>query len=162
MKMTLQSTAFRHEGDIPARHTCEGQDLSPPLSWSNLPEGTRSLALIVDDPDAPDPAAPQRTHVHWLVYNIPTVLCGMGEGVKDELPRGARAGRNDWGQAAYGGPCPPVGKHRYFFKLYALDAKLPDLGHPDKATLEAALQGHVLDQAVLVGLYQKGGQKNGK
>jgi len=152
--MHIQSPAFAHQAAIPARHTCEGEDLSPPLQWSGVPPGTRSLALIVDDPDAPDPAAPKRIWVHWLLYNLPPDSSGLPEAVR-QLPSGTREGRNDWGRSGYGGPCPPVGRHRYFHKLYALDIVLPDLKQPDRAALERAMQGHVLAQAELVGTYQK-------
>ena len=156
MKLELTSTAFQHNDDIPRRYTCEGDDISPPLSWTGAPERAKSFALIVDDPDAPDPAAPQRTWVHWVLYNIPADATGLAEGC------GARGGfahaldgRNDWGRTGYGGPCPPIGRHRYFHKLYALDTVLPDLAMPDKAHLTNAMKGHVLAEAVLVGGYRK-------
>jgi Raf kinase inhibitor-like YbhB/YbcL family protein len=158
--LTLTSTAFAHNGEIPAHHTCEGKDVSPPLAWSGLPAGTKSLALIVDDPDAPDPKAPKTTWVHWVLYNLPADAGGLPEGVAaGDLPAGTREGRNDWKRTGWGGPCPPLGRHRYFFKLYALDAELPDLGRPDKARVEAAMKGHVLGQAELVGTYEKSGKK---
>ena len=147
----LTSTAFPEGDAIPVKYTCEGQDVSPPLAWSGVPVGTKSLALIVDDPDAPDPAAPKLTWVHWVVYNIPP----DAEAAK-ELPAGALRGSNDWKRTGYGGPCPPIGRHRYFHKLYALDAVLPDLGAPSKAELEDAMAGHVLAQTELIGTYQKG------
>jgi Raf kinase inhibitor-like YbhB/YbcL family protein len=153
--MKLTSTAFAHGADIPSRHTCEGDDVSPPLSWTELPSGTQSLALIVDDPDAPDPAAPQRTWVHWVVVDLPPASAGLPEG--GALPTGARDGLNDWKRAGYGGPCPPIGRHRYFFKLHALDTTLPALKQPTKAALEEAMKGHVLAQAELLGTYQKRG-----
>ena len=156
MALALASTAFAQDGAIPATYTCQGKDISVPLAWSGLPAGTRSLALIVDDPDAPDPAAPKMTWVHWVLYNIPPGTDGLKEGVQPgELPEGALEGRNDWGRTGYGGPCPPVGRHRYFFKLYALDVVLPDLGTPDKARLERAMTGHVLAKHELVGTYAK-------
>jgi Raf kinase inhibitor-like YbhB/YbcL family protein len=156
MALTLTSSAFQPGGEIPRRHTCEGEDLSPPLAWTGLPEGTRSLALIVDDPDAPDPAAPKRTWVHWVLYDLPAELADLPEGAGNGgTPRGARDGRNDWGRAGYGGPCPPIGRHRYFHKLFALDTTLGDLGEPTSAALQAAMQGHVLAQAELVGTYEK-------
>jgi len=155
MSLNIASTAFGHQGRIPARYTCEGADVSPPLSFSGMPEGTRSLALIVDDPDAPDPAAPKMTWVHWVLYNLPADTEGLAEAVS-RLPAGTREGLNDWQRTGYGGPCPPIGRHRYFFKLYALDVVLPDLHEPDKAGLERAMRGHVLEQAVLMGTYQKG------
>jgi Raf kinase inhibitor-like YbhB/YbcL family protein len=153
--MQLSSTAFAPNGEIPSRFTCEGQDLAPPLSWQGAPDGTRSLALVVDDPDAPDPAKPQRTWVHWVLYNIPPGLPGLPEG--GATPQGALDGHNDWQRDGYGGPCPPIGRHRYFFKLYALDSVLPPLAPPTKASLEQAMQGHVLAQAQLMGTYQKHG-----
>ena len=153
MSLNLISSAFADGAGIPAIHTCDGSDVSPPLAWSGLPPATKSLALIVDDPDAPDPAAPQTTWVHWLLYNLPADAGGLPQGVS-ALPAGTREGVNDWQRTGYGGPCPPIGRHRYFFKLYALDAVLPDLGQPDKAALERAMHGHVLGQAQLLGLYQ--------
>lgn len=157
MPLTLVSPAFAHQGDIPRRYTCEGDDLSPPLSWSDVPEGTRSFALVVDDPDAPDPAAPQMTWVHWVLFNLPSTVHELPEGVtRETLPAGTKEGRNDWKRTGYGGPCPPIGRHRYFHKLYALDTVLPDLGNPTKSELERALEGHVLARAELVGTYQKG------
>jgi len=156
MALALTSTAFVHEGAIPATYTCQGRDIPVPLAWSGVPAGTRSLVLIVDDPDAPDPAAPKMTWVHWVLYNIPPGTDELKEGVKSsELPKGTLEGRNDWGRTGYGGPCPPVGRHRYFFKLYALDVVLPDLGTPDKARLERAMQGHVLAKHEIVGTYAK-------
>jgi Raf kinase inhibitor-like YbhB/YbcL family protein len=156
MALALTSTAFTHNGPIPRLFTCQGGDVSVPISWSGVPEGTKSLALVVDDPDAPDPAAPKRTWVHWVLYNIPPAATGLAQGAKPaDLPAGTRQGKNDWGRTGYGGPCPPVGRHRYFHKLYALDAILPDLHQPTKAQLEAAMQGHVLGSAELIGTYRK-------
>ena len=127
--LALQSPAFSAGGDIPVLHTCDGRDVSPPLAWHGVPAAARSLALVVDDPDAPDPAAPQTTWVHWVLYDIPPQATGLGQGVaSNELPAGTRQGRNDWGRTGYGGPCPPTGRHRYFHKLYALDTVLGDLG----------------------------------
>lgn len=156
MSLTLQSTAFKHQGEIPRRHTCDGDDLSPALSWSGLPDGTRSLVLIVDDPDAPDPAAPKMTYVHWVLYNLPADSTGLAEGVSaNDLPPGTHQGVNDWKRTGYGGPCPPIGRHRYYHKLYALDCVLPDLGKATKARVKQAMQGHVLEQAELVGTYHR-------
>lgn len=152
--MELSSTAFAAGGDIPQRYTCEGEDTAPPLAWREVPAPTKSLALIVDDPDAPDPAKPQRTWVHWVLVDIPPSATGLPEG-GTPLPSGTRSGLNDWNRSGYGGPCPPIGRHRYFFKLYALDTTLPALGTPKKAELERAMQGHVLAQAELIGTYQK-------
>jgi Raf kinase inhibitor-like YbhB/YbcL family protein len=154
--MILTSTVFFQGGMIPQRYTCDGSDISPPLAWSGLPVGTRSLALIVDDPDAPDPAAPKMTWVHWVLYNLPSIVGELPEGVPAKvLPPGTLQGMNDWQRTGYGGPCPPVGRHRYFFKLYALDVVLPDLGKPAKAAVEKAMQGHVLGHAELMGQYQR-------
>ncbi len=154
--LKLTSTAFGPGGTIPSRHTCEGPETSPPLAWSGAPEGTRSFALIVDDPDAPDPAAPQMTWVHWVLYNLPPKSSFLPEGVgAAALPVGTLHGQNDWKRTGWGGPCPPVGRHRYFFKLYALDTLLPDLNRPTKNALEKAMRGHVLGEAQLIGTYQK-------
>jgi Raf kinase inhibitor-like YbhB/YbcL family protein len=153
-KMQIASAAFADGQEIPVLHTCQGSDLSPPLAWSGVPPAAKSLALIVDDPDAPDPAAPKMTWVHWVLYNIPVGATGLAEGAAD-LPAGARSGSNDWKRTGYGGPCPPVGRHRYFHKLYALDVALPDLGAVTKADLLRAMEGHVLAEAALVGTYQK-------
>ena len=156
MALALTSTAFTHNGPIPKPYTCQGKDVSPALAWSGLPAGTQSLALIVDDPDAPDPKAPKMTWVHWVLYNIPVSAAGLPEAVTPgALPTGTREGRNDWKRTGYGGPCPPIGRHRYFHKLYALDVVLPDLRQPTKAELERAMQGHVLGKAELMGTYQK-------
>ena len=155
MDMTLASAAFSHSDSIPKLYTCEGSDISPPLAWRGVPPGARSLVLIVDDPDAPDPAAPRTIWVHWLLYNLPADCTGLPEAVQS-LPQGCLEGLNDWKRPGYGGPCPPIGRHRYFHKLYALDTVLPDLNLPDKQRLEQAMQGHVLAEAQLIGTYQKG------
>jgi Raf kinase inhibitor-like YbhB/YbcL family protein len=152
--MELTSSAFQAGEEIPARYTCEGANVTPPLLWSGVPSAAKSLSLIVDDPDAPDPAAPATTWVHWVLYNLPPSATGLPEG-GSPLPAGAREGINDWHRAGYGGPCPPIGRHRYFFKLYALDTMLPGLSQPTKAMLETAMQGHVLTRAELMGTYQK-------
>jgi Raf kinase inhibitor-like YbhB/YbcL family protein len=152
--LRLTSPSFVHESPIPRRHTCDGADVSPALEWSGVPTGSKSLALVLDDPDAPDPRAPRMTWVHWVVYDVPAALASLPEHANiSQL--GARDGVNDWGATGYRGPCPPVGRHRYFFKLYALDASLRDLDRPDKATLERAMHGHVLGQATLVGTYER-------
>ena len=153
--MNLESSAFAAGGEIPVRYTCEGDDVSPPLSWQAAPGGVRTIALIVDDPDAPDPAAPKMTWVHWVVYNLPAAVTSLAEGASGRLPPGARDGRNDWRRTGYGGPCPPIGRHRYVHKLYALDAELPDLREPTKAQIEAAMAPHVLARAELIGTYAK-------
>ena len=156
MALAISSTAFHAGGEIPADYTCEGGDVSPPLAWSGVPEGAKSLALIIDDPDAPDPAAPKRVWVHWVLYNLPPTAKGLREAVEpDDLPAGTLEGKNDWKRTGYGGPCPPIGRHRYFFKLYALDTVLPDLNHPTKAALEQAMHGHILAQTEMIGTYQK-------
>lgn len=152
----LTSSAFQAHAAMDRRFTCQGGDSSPPLAWSGAPAGTKSYALIVDDPDAPDPAAPQMTWVHWVAYDIPTSVTSLAEGGSKAMPAGSREGLNDWQRPGYGGPCPPIGRHRYFHKLYALDVVLPDLGKTDKKGLEAAMQGHVIAEAQLVGTYQKG------
>jgi Raf kinase inhibitor-like YbhB/YbcL family protein len=156
MGLVLTSTAFAALGAIPTLHTCEGRDVSPPLVWTGVPATAKSLVLIVDDPDAPDPKAPKMTWVHWVLYNLPPTTTGLAEGVAaSALPAGTREGKNDWKRTGYGGPCPPIGRHRYFHKLYALDVLLADLAPATKADVEAAMKGHVLAQAELVGTYQK-------
>lgn len=152
--MKIESSSFSHQGEIPAKYTCEGEDISPALSWGDAPSGTKSFALIVDDPDAPDPAAPKRVWVHWVMYNIPAQARSLAEGTKS-APEGARDGKNDWGRAGYGGPCPPIGRHRYFHKIYALDTVLPDIGEATKAELLEAMKGHVLASGELIGTYIK-------
>jgi hypothetical protein len=154
MTFTLSSPAFAAGGEIPRRFTCEGDDVSPPLEWSAPPDGTESLALVVDDPDAPDPRAPKTTWVHWLLYNLPPGERRLPEAVR-RLPAGTLEGLNDWQRTGYGGPCPPIGRHRYVHKLYALDAALPDLRRPTKARLEQAMRGHILGKAELIGTYAK-------
>jgi Raf kinase inhibitor-like YbhB/YbcL family protein len=159
MALRIESAAFAHGGQIPVVHTCEGSDTSPPLAWSGLPDGARSLVLVIDDPDAPDPQAPKMTWVHWVLYDIPPDATGLAEGVQPaDLPAGTREGINDWKRTGYGGPCPPIGRHRYFHKLYALDAVLGDLGKPTKARLEQAMKGRVLASAELMGTYAKMGR----
>jgi Raf kinase inhibitor-like YbhB/YbcL family protein len=156
MPPALTSSAFTSGSAIPQQYTCEGADLSPPLFWSGMPTGTKSFALIVDDPDAPDPAAPRMPWVHWVLYNLPPELRSLPEGAATAaLPGGTREGVNDWKRTGYGGPCPPIGRHRYFHKLFALDTVLPDLGHTTKSQLEKAMLGHILAQAELIGTYQK-------
>lgn len=157
MTLKLTSTAFTDGGAIPSKYTCEGDDISPPLAWSGVPAGTQSLVLIVDDPDAPDPAKPQRVWVHWVLYNLSADARGLAEAIAEQaLPKGTEGGLNDWGRTGYGGPCPPIGRHRYFHKLYALDVRLEGLASPRKFQVEAAMEGHVLAQATLMGTYIKG------
>ncbi|BCU06288.1 YbhB/YbcL family Raf kinase inhibitor-like protein [Allochromatium tepidum] len=157
MALVLKSDAFVDGGSIPRDYTCDGEDRSPPLSWENLPEGTRSLALIVDDPDAPDPAAPRMVWDHWILYNIPPECGGLPEeAARHGLPEGTGQGINSWGRTGYGGPCPPIGRHRYFHRLYALDVRLPEaLGTPGKDDLLLAMDDHILAHAELVGTYEK-------
>ena len=156
MTLTLKSTAFADGQEIPREYTCDGADVSPPLVWSGVPEGTESLVLIVDDPDAPDPAAPKMTWVHWVLYNLPPSTTKLAAGVPPaDLPSGTKEGLNDWKRTGYGGPCPPIGRHRYFHKLYALDVTLPEVEPPTKAALEEAMAGHVLASAELVGTYKR-------
>ena len=156
MTLKLTSTAFAHEGAIPKIHTCQGQDVSPPLAWSGVPANAKSLVLIIDDPDAPDPAAPKMTWVHWVLYDIPPSASDLTQGVSPkELPAGTLQGMSDFQRTGYGGPCPPVGRHRYFHKLYALDVVLPDLKKPRKQEVEKAMKGHVIGESVLMGTYQK-------
>jgi Raf kinase inhibitor-like YbhB/YbcL family protein len=158
MTFELTSPAFHHMGAIPALYTCEGKNISPPLAWKNLPKGAKSLVLIVDDPDAPDPAAPKFTWIHWVLCNIPTGMTGLAEGAGN-LPAeaGMLEGLSSWNRGGYGGPCPPIGTHRYFHKLYALDIVLSDMLSPMKADVEAAMKGHILGESVLIGTYRKKG-----
>lgn len=156
MTLSISSLAFAHGGEIPAAHTCEGKNGSPALAWHGVPARAKSLVLIVDDPDAPDPRAPKMTWVHWVLYNLPIDSTGLGEGIgAAELPSGTLEGVTDFKRTGWGGPCPPIGRHRYFFRLYALDAELPDLQHPARAALERAMAGHVIASAELMGTYEK-------
>lgn len=154
--MQISSSAFSNQGQIPTRYTCEGQDVSPPLSFRDVPDQAVSLVLIVDDPDAPDPASPRMTWVHWLLTDMPANTTGLREAVQ-QLPPATSPGVNDFKRTSYGGPCPPIGRHRYFFKLYALDQKL-SLVKPDKAAVERAMKGHILARAELIGTYEKQGR----
>jgi Raf kinase inhibitor-like YbhB/YbcL family protein len=150
--MRMTSASFDREGPIPSKYTSDGENISPPLAWTGAPPGTKSFALIVDDPDAPDPKSPRMTWVHWIAFDIPPEVSAIAEG---DLPDGAREGLNDWRGIGWRGPSPPVGRHRYFHKLYALDTTLPNISRPDKATLERAMRGHVLAETSLVGTYEK-------
>ena len=154
MSITVTSPAFTAAGAIPSKYTCEGPDPSPPLAWTGVPATARSLALIVDDPDAPDPAAPRVVWVHWVLYDIPPGGTGLGENAS-RTGTGGRDGLNDWKAAGWRGPCPPKGRHRYFFRLYALDTLLGDLRQPTRAQLEKAMSGHVLARGELMGTYQQ-------
>lgn len=156
MSLKLQSLDFNDHGPMAKTFTCDGNDISPALTWSGIPANAKTLALIVDDPDAPDPKAPKMTWVHWVLYNIPPTTLGLPQGVStNALPEGTLQGKNDWKQTGYRGPCPPIGQHRYFHKLYALDIELPNLDEPTKAELEQAMQGHILDEAEWVGTYER-------
>lgn len=150
----LRSPAFVGGGDIPREYTCQGGDTSPELAWTGAPAGTRSFALIEHDPDVPDPAAPKRQWVHWVMYDLPADLASIAKGAR-VAPPGGRDGTNDWGRPGYGGPCPPIGRHRYFHTLYALDTVLGDRGPLTRDALESAMTGHVLAKAELIGTYQK-------
>ena len=155
MSMTITSPAFEANVEIPRGYTCDGKDVSPPLVWDEVPAEAKSLVLIVDDPDAPDPAAPKMTWVHWVLYNLPANSTGLPEAVvSTALPTGAMEGNNDWKRSGYGGPCPPIGRHRYFFKLYALDTVLADLNKPTKSEVQQVMAGHVIAEAQLMGTYQ--------
>ena len=152
--LKVSSAAFQANGKIPARYACGGEELSPPLTWEGVPTGTRSLALIMDDPDAP-----VGDYVHWIVYNLPADAAGLPEGASSaggasQLLKGTQQGKNSANQSHYASPCPPSGQHRYFFRLYALDQTL-ELQSPNKAALNAAMDGHILGQGELVGVYQK-------
>jgi Raf kinase inhibitor-like YbhB/YbcL family protein len=155
MSITVTSTAFEPGSAIPTEFTCEGSDTSLPLAWSGAPAGTQSFALIVDDPDAPDPQAPKMTYVHWVLYDVPPTVAALEQGASTSLPAGIREGTNDWKRTGWGGPCPPIGRHRYFFKVFALDRMLGDLRSPTKAALVQAMEGHVLAQGQVIGTYQK-------
>lgn len=155
--LQLTSSAFQPEGNIPRQFTCEGNDVSPDLTWKNAPSGTKSFALIVHDPDAPRPGG----FTHWVVYNIPANVTQIAQGTPsgDTLPGGGIQGKNDSGQNGYMGPCPPSGTHRYYFYLYALDTELSLKPGASKDDVEKAIKGHVLQKAELMGRYKKGSEK---
>jgi Raf kinase inhibitor-like YbhB/YbcL family protein len=157
MSLVLKSQAFDDGNAISVKYTCEGEDVSPDLYWEGLPDATESLVLIVDDPDAPDPVAPRMVWDHWILYNLPPTLGGLSEGIAPaDLPPGCGQGINSWGRTGYGGPCPSVGRHRYFHRLYALDTRLPDeLGTPTKDDLLLAMEDHIIAHTELVGTYRK-------
>ena len=156
MAFAITSSAFNYGEEIPSIYTCGGENISPPLAWDGMPEQTQSLVLIVDDPDAPDPRAPKMTWVHWVVYNIPAETTSLDAGTSfKSLPPGSAEGLNDWKQKGYGGPCPPIGCHRYFHKLYALDTTLKEKGKPTKANILTAIKGHIIAEAELFGTYEK-------
>ena len=152
MEIKITSSAFEDGGLIPAKYTCDGADVSPPLQWDAVPEGTRSIALICDDPDAP-----MGTWVHWVLFNLPSDAKELAENIPTEetLPNGAKQGVNDFGRVGYGGPCPPGGTHRYFFKIYALDTEVGLEAGADKRQLLKAMEGHILEQGQLVGKYKR-------
>ena len=152
MAIEVTSTAFSEGEMIPARFTCDGQDISPPLAWSGVPDTAQSLALICDDPDAP-----VGTWDHWVLFNLPADAAGLPEAVPAEptLASGAVNGKNSWGRLGYGGPCPPGGTHRYFFYLYALDTRLSLESGATKAQLRQAMEGHILAEGQLMGRYQR-------
>jgi Raf kinase inhibitor-like YbhB/YbcL family protein len=153
---TITSPAFTANAPIAAKYTCEGDNTSPPLAWSGAPANTRTFALIVEDPDAPDPAKPTRVVTHWVLYNIPAGTTSLAENAaKGGLPGGAAQGANERKAPTYMGPCPPIGTHRYFFKLSALDTTLTGLQNPSKAQVETAIQGHVIDSTQVIGTYEK-------
>lgn len=154
--LNLSSSAFAANTPIPPKYTCEGANVSPPLAWSGAPSTAKSFALIVEDPDAPDPAKPTRVVTHWLAYNIPTTAAGLAENAsKKGMPAGSAQGLNEGSKPVYMGPCPPIGSHRYFFKLYALDTVLTGLRNPKKSDLQQAMQTHVVDSTQVIGAYQK-------
>jgi Raf kinase inhibitor-like YbhB/YbcL family protein len=152
-KMTITSTAFQNDSTIPQRFTCQGEDLSPVLAWSGAPDGAKSFALLLEDPDAP-----HGTFIHWVIYNIPATERGLAENFpkRDKLPNGTRQGVNSAQQMGYMGPCPPAGKaHRYYFKLYALDAQINIPGEATRDQLVNAMQGHILAEGQIMGTYQR-------
>lgn len=150
--MRLSSPAFPHNTQIPSLYTCDGSDTSPPLEIHDVPGGTESLVLFVDDPDAPDPQAPRMVWDHWVLWNIDPAITEIAE---DSVPAGAVQGTNSWGRTDYGGPCPPIGTHRYFFKLFALDTVISLAPSATKAEVEAAIDGHLIGQTELIGTYGK-------
>jgi Raf kinase inhibitor-like YbhB/YbcL family protein len=152
MEIKVTSPAFEEGGMIPSKYTCDGEDISPPLQWEGVPEGTKSIALISDDPDAP-----MGTWVHWVLYNLPAETNELEENnpPDETLPNGARQGVSDFGRTGYGGPCPPSGTHRYFFKIYALDTELDLAAGASKRQLLKAMEGHILDHGELIGKYKR-------
>lgn len=154
MVFKIFSNSFSHVGEMAKQYTCQGEDISPHLKWDHAPDGTKSFALIVDDPDAPDPEAPQMTWVHWVLYNIPANCSELVEDIQ-KLPEGTNIGINDWKKAAYGGPCPPIGRHRYYHKLYAVDIILPQIDNPTKEAVLGMIKDHILAETVIMGTYQK-------
>ena len=158
MSLTLTSPVFKHEHSIPRKYTCEGENISPPLQWDGIPSNTKSLVLIVDDPDAPDPENPKHVWVHWIVYNISPILNHFEDGSK-KIPKLTQQGLNDWNQLGYGGPCPPIGRHRYYFKLFAIDTHLDNLIAPTKYEILKQVEGHTIETSILIGTYEKNENK---
>ena len=152
MNIKITSTAFENNGLIPAKYTCDEENISPPLQWEQIPEETKSIALICDDPDAP-----MGTRVHWILFNLPKETRELTENipVSDTLANGGSQGITDFGRAGYGGPCPPSGTHRYFFKIYALNTKIDMDSSADKSQLLKAMEGHVISQGQLIGKYKR-------
>lgn len=156
MVFSLTTSAFQNSGAIPAKYTCDGENISPALVWNNIPDNAKSLVLIMYDPDAPDPDAPKMTWYHWVLYNIPVTARGLEEDISaDSLPAGTLQGMNSWHKTGYGGPCPPIGTHRYYFSLYALDTQLSGLNNPTAKELKEAMKGHVIGGTQLMGTYKK-------
>jgi len=157
LALTISSPTFENGAEIPKRYTCDGEDVSPELRFGGVPQGAKGLALIVHDPDAPDPKATRMDWVHWILYNLPPTTTVLREGVgAGDLPPGTLQGLNDWKRLGWGGPCPPIGRHRYFFQLHALNTALPDLDRPSRPRLQKEMQGHLLGSAELMGTYQRG------
>lgn len=157
--MEILSDAFQHNGEIPSLYTCEGNNTSPALTWKDIPPQAKSLALIVEDPDAPDPQAPKLTWVHWVLFNIDPKISGLPASTAiSTLPKGIQTGLTNWNNGEFGGPCPPIGRHRYYHKLYALDTVLTNLKNPTADELRTAMEGHIIAEAVLMGTYQKKGK----
>jgi Raf kinase inhibitor-like YbhB/YbcL family protein len=152
MEIKITSSAFENEGMIPSKYTCDGANISPPLQWQAVPEETKSIALICDDPDAPI-----GTFVHWVVYNLPPDVRELKKNFPDDetLPDDTRQGINDFGRTNYGGPCPPSGTHRYYFKIYAMDKKIDMTSIADKDSLLKAMEGHILAAGQLMGKYKR-------
>lgn len=152
MEIKVTSSAFEDGGMIPAKYTCDGADISPPLQWAAVPESTKSIALICDDPDAP-----MGTWVHWVLFNLPAGTIELAENIPADktLPGGAKQGVSDFGRIGYGGPCPPSGTHRYFFKIYALDTEVDLTAGAGKPDLEGAMEGHILGEGQLIGKYKR-------
>ncbi|MFQ5788515.1 MAG: YbhB/YbcL family Raf kinase inhibitor-like protein [Thermodesulfobacteriota bacterium] len=152
MEIKINSPEFEEGGMIPKEYTCDGHDISPPLEWGSVPDGTKSLAIICDDPDAPG-----RTWVHWVLFNLPADMRALNQNISPlrDLPNGAKQGTNDFRRIGYGGPCPPSGTHRYFFKLYALDNVLDLDAGATKSQVVGAMKGHILGEGQLIGRYKR-------